>query len=150
VAAGVSSYDDTTISGETTYAYKLRHTADIDSPDSNTIQQWTGPDLPPTSLSASPSGCASPQNLVEWTNGDASLFTEVWGRNITRSIGYSVRATANPGQTGICATAPGAVTGDTVAFNVRHKLTSFGVDDFSPYYGGSANPQLDEVQTTVP
>jgi len=146
LAAGTTSYNDQTISGETTYAYKLRHAADIESADSNTISQWTGPDLKPTLVSLTsdpPAGWT-----LTWTNGDASLETEVWLRNITDGIPYALRTTVAAGVTVATGSEPGQ-SGDTIGMNARHKKTTFGVDDFSPFNGGTGNPVLDELTVVL-
>lgn len=129
VAAGVVTYDDTAAVGETDEVYKLRHVGDSnESPDSNSLTQWTGPDQPPTITSLT-DGTLS-YNVI-WTNGDATLKTEVWSD--TPVAGLVLDATENAGVTTSNAAPAGANNGDNCLVKIRHKATEFGVDDFSKY-----------------
>jgi len=146
VAAGVATYNDEAMSGEASHTYKLKHTSDVDSAFSNSIIQWAGPDLPPT-----PTILTSQQGgvwMLTWTNGDASLETELWKRNVTLAESHALEGTAGSGATNSSDTETGT-EGQTVAMAVRHKKTEFAVDDFSPWNGGSSSAQADEIQAVV-
>lgn len=143
------TYNDEAISPEANNAYDCLHrTPDADSPLSATITQWGGPDHP-TNLGCS-QNCASPAVEATWIGADVSLETEVHARNITDSLPYELVATVGGGFESACVEAPGATTGDNVAVNVRHKQTSFTVDDFSAFTSGTGNPQIDECPVVVP
>ncbi len=145
------TYYDTGIIGEDTNDYDCLHrSTDTDSPLSNEITQWGGPDQPPTGLLCNNAECTPPQVRGNWTNGDVSLATEVWSRNVTQAQAYELSATAIAAATGACVTPPSATAGDTVGVNVRHKATAFSVDDYSAYAGGTNDPEVGECQTTVP
>ncbi len=139
------TYHDTGILPEDSNTYNCLHRKDTDSPTSNSITQWGGPEPPPSGLTCSQ---FPPEILVQWTNGDATLPTEIWANNYTQNSGYLLRETVAAGMTseGISV----GVSGDTIGVNVRHKKTTFGVDDFTPFVSGTGNPALDECLTTMP
>ena len=147
VAAGVATYDDTAAVGETDEAYTLKHvTAGGDSVASNQLTQWTGPDQPPTLVDLT-SAVSETWNL-SWTNGDATLATEAHLRNITDAEAYALRKTEVAGVTSNFGTEVGD-GGDTVGMNVRHKKTTFAVDDFSAFSGDAPLPQTTELTVVL-
>ncbi|KKM25824.1 hypothetical protein LCGC14_1591050, partial [marine sediment metagenome] len=129
VAAGVTTYDDTAAVGETDEIYKLRHVGESnESPDSNELTQWTGPDLPPV-LDTLVDGTLT--YAAGWTNGDGSLKTEAWSS--LNAAGYVLDGTENAGVTSTSRVPAGGVNNDSCDVKVRHKKTEFAVDDFSKY-----------------
>lgn len=127
--AGVSTYDDTGAVGETDEVYVLRHVGESnESPDSNSLTQWTGPDVPPV-LDLLIDGTLTYH--AEWTNGDVSLRTEAWSS--LNAASYVLDGTENPGVTSTDRVPAGGVNNDSCDVKVRHKKTEFAVEDFSKY-----------------
>lgn len=126
------THNDTTISGERDYRYKATQVrGSEESADSSVETRWAGPDAP-SGLSVTPIGFAYD---ASWTNGDSSASTEVESKNLDLSESFHLDHTEAPGGTSENSISPPG-WGATEEFDVRirHKLTSFTVDDYSKYH----------------
>lgn len=124
---GIDFYDDYDITGETEHEYRVRAVAGIyESAPSNALTQWAGPEPPPsnatytdTTVSCGGSGSNTLHN-VSWSNGDASLETEILVAGASAGI-------ADPGETieVVCADPADP------RISVRHRVEAFGVYDYT-------------------
>lgn len=143
---GEFEYDDQDISGEVYYSYRIRHvTSTVTGNWATRPGVWTGP-WPGPQIIAPPIGSAVTTTgyTVHWVygNGNESLDTEVWD-DWDRS-GAAVGTF--PEELAFTATSPDDAHHETglwaaedrpdatpLTVGVRHKQTSFSVDDYSPF-----------------
>src|SRR5690606_40417829 len=113
------------------HQYTARHTttARPEGDQSELSQSWAGPDAPAIAGFSLVVACSY---TVNWTNGDVAAETEIYD---TFGGGSGPLATAPPGATmwTIVHGAEDICSGNLVPVSVelRHKLTTFGVADYS-------------------
>jgi hypothetical protein len=128
-------YNDTGVAGETTEVYKVRHvTATQQSAFSGDTNQWAGPSPPISGLTLTWDYLVSDDMRIQWANGDGSIGLEIrdnYTGTVWSTYPQRVVITLSAGEIEHVETyAPPPPTG-TAEIGVRHKLTSFGVDDYS-------------------
>ncbi len=127
--AGVTTYDDTGITGEAYHTHTVRAVLGaFESVQSNALTRWMGPEPGPSAASAVDSGlqCGGPDlhdHGVSWTNGNAAWETEIRVDGASTMI---AAAGVTDVVTGICANPADP------RISVRHRVTAFGVHDYSP------------------
>lgn len=141
-AAEITWADDE-ITGESAYEYYVRSSGDNPSPPSEEVRVWAGPAGIPTLDYAI--GFLEGYE-VGWTNGDATLATEIHDTYDDNGgvEAYSLRATEAAGEVEHTETLLANVPAEGVSFAVRlrHKATAFTVDD----YGEFSTPGLVNVE----
>lgn len=135
---GNIQYQDQTISGETAYYYYAVTAAAVDSPLSNSVRAWAGPAAVPV---FSYFFFGSNNYTVGFTTDDPTLETELWD-NMNDAAAPSFPA-LEPMSLEATVAATLTEIERTTSFNelddfewlykLRHKLTSFTVDDYGEF-----------------
>lgn len=124
LAAGVTQFDDTGLTGETTESYTVRAVAyGHESVDSNQISVWAGPIPAPSNVEYS--GPPGGEYTISWDSGRLDLATQVLIDGVVQ-----VTAAVGAESAGFFATPPFVVS-------VRHMETKFGVTDYGEATTGS-------------
>lgn len=137
-----ASYVDTAVTGETWHKYQFVTTQVaplLDSPLSDAIYCWAGP---PTLVVIDWAQMVSADVYeAAWGSGDPALVTEWWDNydDATGSTGaYVLRVTMPAGDPNFELFTPllnlPAAPGVQISLTARHKMTSFGTDDFGPFH----------------
>ena len=130
---------DTGITGETLHAHDCRVvTAYAQSPYSAAVSTWAGPPAP--TLTQATSVLAENYHCT-WTNAE-DAHTEVWDNlpSLVAEARETLRGTAAVGAVLFESGTISGSTGTQPDITIRHKLTQFGVDDYSTW---SAFMQVD-------
>lgn len=127
------TYNDTGCTPEADNSYDAIHQRDVSSPPSNTATQWAGPAAPTDPTAETVDAC---NYYVAWNLGQPGVATEIWDdwpNQPDRTLVYTT--TTNATTAGIShggqSTCGGTMIGVTI--QIRHRLTQFGVTDYSRF-----------------
>jgi hypothetical protein len=131
---GDVTYVDETISGETGYWYSATTDSTIESPPSDEVRVWAGPAAIPVYVYQI---TAHSGYTIGFTTVDPTVETELHDSydDAGGNGALQLRATAAAGETEVFSGfLPGVPEGTfQIEANLRHKLTSFTVDDFGEF-----------------
>jgi len=140
--AGATTYDHVmpNADGEQLWTYTVRQFADVESGDSNAIDQWAGPTPAPADANLG-GGIVGGNATIGWALDYDGMYVQV--RDDAQGLTYYdlthvIPAPAEPGAVFALRAVDGGPIpnpvnpGDIIRFSFQQTVTTFGVEDFSP------------------